>query len=211
MSTHEKKPFNRRALGLAVGLVVVLGGGIATAAYLGVSSRVISIDNSKLDAPTIDLAPTQGGVLRALNVQPGQTIGANVVVAQVGVELIKSTQGGLVISTTGDIGDQVGAGQTVVEMIDPTSLRVVGQIDENKGLSSIKVGDPVYFTVDAFGGTKFSGVVDEVSPTSNQSGVVFNISDQREVQQFNIKARFDTAEYPQLKNGMSARMYVFVK
>lgn len=89
--------------------------------------------------------------------------------------------------------------------------RDIGEIDENKGLSRINVGDPVYFTVDAFGGKKFVGVVDEVSPTSNQSGVVFNISDQRAVQQFNIKARFDTTEYPELRNGMSARMYVYVK
>ncbi len=67
------------------------------------------------------------------------------------------------------------------------------------------------FTVDAFGGQTFTGVIDEVAPTSNQSGIVFNISNQRQVQQFDVKARFDTTAYPQLRNGMSARMWIYTK
>ena len=96
-------------------------------------------------------------------------------------------------------------------MIDPTQLRVVGQVQENEGLSKIQVGDPVTFTVDAFGSQTFSGVVDEVSPTSEESQIVFNISDQREEQNFDVKARFDTTAYPQLKNGMSARMWIYTQ
>ena len=107
------------------------------------------------------------------------------------------------------IGAQIAPGQTVVEMIDPTQLRVVGKIDENKGLSQIQVGDPATFTVDAFGGKSFTGVVDEIAPTSNQSDVVFNISDQREIQQFDVKVRYDISAYPQLKNGMSARIWIY--
>src|SRR5262249_54386642 len=99
----------------------------------------------------------------------------------------------------------------VVEMIDPSELRVVGKVDENKGLDRIAVGDSVSFTVDAFGGKTYSAVVDEISPTSEQSGIVFNISDKREVKQFDVKARFDTAAYPELRNGMSARMWIYQK
>ena len=71
------------------------------------------------------------------------------------------------------------------------------------------IGDPVTFTVDAFGGKEYIATVDEMSPTSNQSEVVFNISDTREVKQFDIKARFDVNAYPELKNGMSARMWIY--
>ena len=46
---------------------------------------------------------------------------------------------------------------------------------------------------------------------SQQSGVVFTISDKRETKQFLIKVRFDAAAYPELKNGMSARMWVYVQ
>jgi len=191
--------------------VAIIGGGAAAIAYVSASSHTVYIEKSQVSAPTVDLSPTHAGVLRSLNVSAGDTVSPGTVVAQVGVELIKSTQGGLVISTEGDVGDQVAAGTPVVQMIDPQSLRIVGEIDENKGLENIHVGDPVKFTVDAFGGKSYVGTVDEVSPTSNQSGVVFNISDQRQIQQFDIKARFDTAAYPELKNGMSARMWVWVK
>jgi multidrug resistance efflux pump len=211
MADHEKKSFNRRALYVALGILVIFGGGSAAAAYLAVSQRTVYIDQSSIEAPVVDLSSTQGGVLRALDVQAGQVVTPGTVVAQVGVELIKATAGGLVIATEGDVGDQVAPGATVVEMIDPNSLRVVGELDENKGLDLIKVGDPVTFTVDAFGGQQFTGVVDEISPTANASGIVFNISNQRQTQQFDVKARFDVAAYPQLKNGMSARMWVYVQ
>jgi len=144
-------------------------------------------------------------------VNEGDTVTANETVARVGDQLIQAKVAGIVISVPDTVGAQVNSGTPVVTMIDPTQLRVVGQIDENKGLSSVKVGDSVTFTVDAFGGQQFSAVVDEISPTSNQSGIVFNISNSRETQQFDIKARFDTTADSQLKNGMSARMWIYLK
>jgi multidrug resistance efflux pump len=103
----------------------------------------------------------------------------------------------------------VTGGGTVATMIDPTQLRVVGNLDENKGLSDVQVGDQATFTVDAFGGKTYKGVVDEVSPTSEQSDVVFNISDQRPTNEFAVYVRFDPSMYPELKNGMSARIWVY--
>lgn len=208
---ETKKTHTRRALILAAAILVVAGGGSAAAAYVAASGSTVYTDQASIQAPVIALSATTGGPLRALNVAAGQTVAPNTVVAQVGVELIKATQGGLVVATHGDIGDQVAPGTPVVEMLDPESLRVVGRVDENKGLDRIKVGDPVAFTVDAFGGKEYAGVVDEIAPTSDQSGVVFSISDQRQVQQFSIKARFDTNAYPELKNGMSARLWVYVQ
>jgi multidrug resistance efflux pump len=94
-------------------------------------------------------------------------------------------------------------------MIKPDDLRVVAQIEEDKGLSEVTVGQRAFFTVDAFGSKKFDGIVDEVSPTSRQSDVVFNISSQRQEQEFNIKIRFDVNKYPELKNGMSAKSWIY--
>jgi hypothetical protein len=53
--------------------------------------------------------------------------------------------------------------------------------------------------------------VDEVSPTSEQGSVVFDISDQRPTNQFDVYVRFDPSKYPELKNGMSARIWVYTK
>jgi len=207
--THTKKKFDRRILIVAAFIVVVIGGGIGGAAYYAASTKTVYIDQSQIQAPVVALSPTQPGILRAVYVSPGDTIAANTVVAQVGIELIKSTAGGLVIDTNDNIGKQVGPSDVVVSTIDPSQLRVVGQVQEDKGLSSIKVGDPAVFTVDAFGSEKFNGVVDEVSPTSHESDIVFNISDQRQEQTFDIKVSFDVAGNPQLKNGMSAKIWVY--
>jgi len=208
---QELKTFERRVMMLAAAVIIVIGGGIAAASYLLVSSGQVPIDKSQIEAPQVDLAPTVSGVLQNIFVEEGQEIAPNTVVAQVGDQLIKSTAGGLVISASKDIGKNVAIGTPVVSTIDPTQLRVVGQVDENKGLSSIAVGDAARFTVDAFGGQTFPGVVEEVSPTSHASGVVFDISDQRQTQTFDVKVYYDTATYPQLKNGMSARIWVYTK
>lgn len=85
----------------------------------------------------------------------------------------------------------------------------MASIDEDKGLSEIKLGDQVVFTVDAFGSQKFQGIVDEISPTAKQEDVVFNISDKRQINQFDVKIRFDVNAYPQLKNGMSAKVWIY--
>ncbi len=71
------------------------------------------------------------------------------------------------------------------------------------------VGDPATFTVDAFGAKQYRGIVDEVSPTSRASGAIFDISDQRPTNEFDVYVRFDPEKYPELKNGMSARIWVY--
>ena len=208
---QEKKQSNNntRALIVAAALVIVVGGGIGALAYILSSSKTVYIENATIQAPVVDLSPTDAGTLNAVYVSAGDTVAPNTVVATVGTELIKTTSGGLIISTNNNIGKTVGPSDTVVEMIDPTQLRVIGQVQEDKGLADIQVGQQAEFTVDAFGSQKFTGVVDEVAPTSVSSDVVFNVSDQREEQNFDVKVRFDTTALPQLKNGMSAKLWVY--
>lgn len=187
-------------------LAAVIAGGIV---YWRTATTQVSIPDSLITAPQIDLSPTVPGVLREMYVNEGDYVPANAVVAEVGNELVKAQVSGLVIAVNNQIGTTFNPGQAVVSMIDPTQLRVVGQLDENKGLDRIVVGQAVHFTVDAFGSKVYQGVVDEVSPTSQASGVVFNISDERQTQIFDVKVRFDPTLYPELKNGMSARITVF--
>ncbi len=211
MPSEKKSRVDIRTIGVAAAIVFLIGGGIATWAYLAVQSKVVAIDTSSISAPLVAISPSKPDILRDVYVNVGDTVPPNTVVAQVGTELLKSTAGGLVVTVNNNIGKQVGPQDTVVETVDPTQLRVVGKLDEDKGLSLIKVGDPVRFTVDAFGGKQYTGVVDEIAPTANASGVVFNISDSRQTQQFNVKVRFDTTALAELKNGMSARMWVYVQ
>jgi multidrug resistance efflux pump len=191
-----------------IALVAILAAGFI---YWQSSSTRIVIDTSMVSAPLIDLSPTMPGQLEQVYVNEGDLVSANTAVAKVGNEIIQTKISGEIVSIQNNIGKTFNPGQAVVSMIDPQALRVVGTIDENKGLDKIHVGQLANFTVDTFGSKTYQGVVDEVSPTSRQTGVVFNISDQRPTQQFDIKVRFDSQQYPELKNGMSAKLTIFIK
>ncbi len=199
-------PLRKKLIVIGSSITIILAGAII--AYGISTANRIAIDTASIEAPLITLTAAAPGRLDRVYVHSGDTVAANQPVALVGTQVITSKVAGLVVQVNDVLGAEIGAGSEVVTMIDPLQLRVVGRIDENKGLAQIQVGDPVVFTVDAFGGRQFSGVIDEVAPTSNQSGIVFNISDQRQVQQFDVKARFDTNAYPELRNGMSARMWI---
>ena len=193
-------------------VAIVVIGGVGAGLYYYVSSKTVYIDLSQIQAPLINLSPTNSGVLQAMYVNPGDVVTANEPIALVGNQVVEAQTAGEIVTTNDNIGQYMntmtGAG-TVATMIDPTQLRVVGNLDENKGLDNVVVGDPATFTVDAFGGEQFKGVVDEVAPTSEQSSVVFNISDERPTNQFAVYVRFDPTQYPQLKNGMSAKIWVY--
>lgn len=214
METTQEKAgtTNTRRLWIQTGIVaLVILGAAGGFIYWRVSSLRVFVDASSIEAPLVNLAPSQPGTLQEVYVQEGDIVPANTAVARVGNELVKTTVAGIIVSVPETIGARSSPGQAVVTMIDPTQLRVVGKVDEDKGLDRIAVGDTVVFTVDAFGSRHYTAVVDEVAPTSQQSGVVFNISDKREVKQFDVKARFDSAAHPELKNGMSARMWIYTR
>ena len=216
MAEHEQKNEgngNRRTIMVAIlgGLVVI--GAIGGGTYFYVSGKTVYIDQSVVQAPLVNLSPSNSGPLQAVFVNVGDTVTANEPIARVGGEIIESQTSGEIVSVDQNIGEYENAltGQAIVAtMIDPTQLRVVGHLDENKGLANIQVGDPATFTVDAFGGKQYQGVVDEVAPSSEQGSIVFNISDQRPTNQFDVYVRFDPTKYPELKNGMSARIWVYV-
>lgn len=200
------KPWVQSLTGIGV-IVVLLGGFI----YWRITSAYTYIEMSEVKAPIISIAPEAEGILAEVYVKPGETVTANETIARVGGETLSAKTNGIVISVQNTPGQVFMPGTAVVTMIDPNQLRVVGKVDENKGLADVKVGAPVIFTVDAFGSKQFTGVVDEVSPTSNQTGVVFSISDKRDIKQFEVKVRFDVAAHPEFKNGMSAKMKVYGK
>jgi multidrug resistance efflux pump len=177
--------------------------------YLDAISKRVYVEKSGIEAPQIALSSTSGGILEELYVNTGDEISANSVVARVGNELVKSKDAGLVISRQNEIGKYFNPGESVVTMIHPSDLRVVGRLEEDKGLKDVKIGQRVVFEVDAFGTKQYEGVIDEVSPTSRSSDVVFSISDQRQENEFNVKARFNLSEYSELKNGMSAKMWIY--
>ena len=197
----------------------LIGGAIAFVAifsivglicWINIQGRVYT-DKAEISAAMTDLSPVNSGVLEEVFVNEGDSVVENQSIARVGDETIKAKSDGIVVSINNNIGKNFNPGEVVASMIDPSDLRVVGHVEEDKGLKNIEVGQPVVFTVDAFGSKKYYGVVDEIGDTSRESGIVFNISDKREVRQFDVKVRFDVNTYSELKNGMSAKIWIYKK
>ena len=189
---------------LGVIILAVIGGGI----YIFVTRNDVYTDNATIAAPEIGLSPSNAGVLKEVMVKEGDTVIFNQTVARVGDELVKSNISGTVIDVNNQVGAIFNPGEAVVTVINPKDLRVEAKIDETKGLSQIQVGQPATFTVDAYGSKKFEGTVDSISPTALQSQVVFSVSDKREVRQFIVKIKYDQMQYPELLNGMSAKVTI---
>jgi multidrug resistance efflux pump len=176
--------------------------------YVNISSRVV-IDKAEIYAPTISLAPMTPGVLERVYVSEGDSVGKGKTVALIGGKPLDTLTGGIITSVQNTPGQIVSSSTPIIKMIDRNELRVIGHIDEDKGLADIIVGQRVTFTADAFGSTKYNGVVESISPSARQQDIVFSISDKREVRQFDITVKFDVDKYPELKNGMSAKMIVY--
>ena len=201
-----KKPWVHSLFGIigifaALGIFFVVRNALAT----------VKIDNSQIAAPVITLGPSAPGALMEVYAHEGDEVSIGAQLAKVGTQIITAQTDGIITDIKKDIGTTYTPAQAVVSMIEPAELRVVGQIEENKGLSELAVGQSATFTVDAFGSQKYYGVIDSIAPTSNKSDVVFNISDKRQEQIFDVKIRYNVQAYPELKNGMSAKVMVTVK
>ncbi len=198
------KPWMQTLAGIFV-ISLVVGGFL----YLKSTSAYVLIDKSEISAPIISIGPEASGILAEVYVKTGDAVNVGQPVARVGAETLSAKVAGTVIGVQNMPGQVFMAGSPVVTMIEPGQLRVVGKLDEDKGLDRIKVGEPASFILDAFGNKVFTGIVDEVSPTADESSVVFSISDKREVKQFDIKIRYDVNLHPEFKNGMSAKIKVY--
>ena len=192
-----------------ISCIVILLGAIGGYIYYTIASKTVYIENSSVSAPVINLSPVAGGTLEEVFVNVGDQVQNSDPIARVGNELIKAKSAGQILSVSTNIGANFGPGQVVATMINPNDLRVVGQVEEDKGLADIKVGQSAVFTVDAFGSKKYSGIIDQIDPTSDTGDIVFNISNTRQEMNFDVKVRFDVNQYPELKNGMSAKLWIY--
>lgn len=194
-----------RKLIMIVAVIIIVGGFY----YWQVKKDRIAIDNSLINASIISIAPTTGGRLLEMDVQEGKSVKKGDLIAVVGGEAIRSTVDGLVVMASNQIGGSFGPQNPVAQLIDTNQMRVSGTIDENKGLNNLRVGQVASFTVDAYPGKTYWGFVDEISTTALQTQLSFSISNERPTQQFQVFVRFPAGRYPELKNGMSAKLTVF--
>ena len=192
---------------MAILLIAVIVGGFY---YWQTRQGRVFIDDSLINASFVTVYPSTSGRLLEMDAQEGKNVKKGDTLAIVGGETIRSTVDGLVVMANNQIGGSFSPQTSVVQLIDLSQMRIAGTIDENKGLNELRVGQVASFTVDAFPGQRFWGYVDEISPTAKQTQLSFSISNERPTQQFQVYVRFPATKYPQLKNGMSAKLTIFV-
>lgn len=191
-----------------ISLLVILAG--IYVYYQKTTGRVF-VDKSLIQAPIITISPSLSGKVQEIDVKEGQLVQNGDTLAIVGSETLRADTDGLIISASDLTGSTVNPQTQLIQMIRPVNLRVIGTIDENKGLKDIHVGQVVSFTIDALPGNTYWGFVDEISPSALAPTFSFSTSTERSVQQFTVYAKFDSAQYPAIKNGMSAKMVVYTK
>jgi multidrug resistance efflux pump len=171
----------------------------------------VYIDHSVIQAPVITISPTTSGKVLEMTVHEGQNIQNGDTLAIVGSETLRADTDGIVISASDLTGSTVNQQTQLIQIIRPINLRVVGTIDENKGLQDIHVGQVVSFSVDALPGNTYWGYIDEISPSAVAPTFSFSTSSERPTQQFTVYAKFDSISNSSIKNGMSAKMIVYTK
>jgi len=207
----KKENIFKKAWMQSIIAMVVIFGLLTVFLFWQTKKDTVLIENSFLVAPVINLSSTVPGILNELYVKEGDRILPNAQVALVGSQIVYSKSGGVVSSAPEVIGTYFNPGQTIASVVNDQAMKVVGAIDETKGLKNVQVGQRATFSVDAFPGKKYEGIVDEIGPSANNTSVVFSISDERPVENFNVKVLFDINKYPELKNGMSAKITVYTK
>lgn len=189
---------------IILSIIVISVGGY----YWYTISLRIYTDKAEIFAPLITLSPAQPAVLQQVMVKNGDVVSANKTLARLdNNQYIRAKTNGIVVGINDQIGKLFSPGTAVVTMVNPEDLRLIAHVAENKGLNSVSVGQKVIFTVDAFDSRNFYGVIEEIAQTSDQSSVVFSISDKRAEKDFSIKIKYDN--YPELLNGMSAKAWIY--
>lgn len=200
-----KNPQVLKKIGLAVLIILLIVGFF----YVEKTHGRVSIEDSLVQAPISTISPSSSGTLTELDVYEGQQVKKGDKLAIVAGQTLYASTNGTIISAPNQVGSTVGATTQLIQVINPNDMRIAGTIDENKGLSDIRVGQVASFTVDALPGQIFWGYVDEISPSAKTTALSFSISSERPTQQFIVYVRYDANKYPAIKNGMSAKLTVY--
>ena len=193
-------------------IVLVIAGAAGGILYWNDLQSKVYVENSQITAPVISISPTSSGIINELYVSVGDHVRKDQTLAKIGDEVLVAKTDGIITgveNTPGHLVNPLMDTTPVITMIDTRELRVNGRVQEDKGLKDIAPGQRVEFTVDAFPSNRYQGIVEKIAPSSRVGDIVFSISDKRQEQEFDVKVIYDVNAYPELKNGMSAKMWIF--
>lgn len=181
----KKTPPGRRALGLTVGLLVVLGGGGIAWWYASNAASHVSTDNARVAANTANIVPEIPGRVLQWNVAVGSDVTAGQVIGQIDTStvaqssaanagalsqtapltasrsLIRAPISGQVIQSTALVGQLVNTGQSLAVIADDSSAYISANVKE-ADIGKVKLGQPVHVQLDALPGQTLDGRVQQI-------------------------------------------------
>lgn len=189
-------------------IILIVIGSVSVVVYNDIQSRIY-IEDGTITAPVITISPATSGILDRVYVAEGDLVRKNQILAKVDGEVLHAKTSGIITRIEDTPGMRVNAQSPVISMINREKLRAVGRLKEDKGLKDLHPGQRAEFSVDAFPGAIYYGTVEKVAPTAREGDIVFSISDKRQEQEFEVTVLFDVDAYPELKNGMSSKIWIF--
>ncbi|MDB5951458.1 MAG: efflux transporter periplasmic adaptor subunit [Massilia sp.] len=81
--------------------------------------------------------------------------------------LVRAPFDGVVSDRKVSAGDTAAIGKELLKVIDPTSMRFEGHVSADR-ISAVKIGQPVSFRINGYGGQEFRGIVKRVDPSANE-------------------------------------------
>lgn len=131
-----------------------------------------------------DVAVSASGRIAAVHVKAGDTVSVgDLLFETVDTQSAKNASRAIAAPTSGAIttlsaasGAQVYRGQLLCEIADLTRLELSAEVDE-LDLNSIRVGDTLTYTLDAYAGEVFSGRITEIRPIgqARQNATYFDV------------------------------------
>jgi len=168
----------RKALiiGILAAIVVALSG--IGFYYWYENTYYVSTDDARVSADLVSVAPQITGKLLELNVEEGDTVTKNQILARqemnnlpdsnIEQSLIRSPISGIIVKKQGTIGEYWATSQTLMTLIDPNKLYITADVEETK-LGKVRVGQTVDITIDQFNSQKFTGKVKSVGEVANSA------------------------------------------
>ncbi|MCT8978629.1 efflux RND transporter periplasmic adaptor subunit [Clostridium sp. CX1] len=163
-------------IGILIAIVAALGG--IGAYYWYQNTYYVSTEDARVGADLVSVTPQISGKLLELNVQEGETVTKNQILARqemnnlpdssVDQSLVRSPINGIVVKKQGTVGELWSSGQTMFTLVDPNNLYISANIEETK-LGRVKVGQVVGITIDQFGSQKFTGKVKSIGEATNSA------------------------------------------
>ncbi len=187
-ATKRRRP--SRAIIFPIAAIVVVLLAALGYRYWYNSTHFVWTDNAQVAGSIIQVGPLNAGQVTAVYTDVGQRVTEGQIIGRVSVPQplaattsgtpklgitntenqtvdVKSPLNGVVVARLADPGSTLAAGQPIVEVVDPTALYVIANVNETD-VDRIHVGNPVDVSVDSLGVT-LPGRVEAVTAASAAS------------------------------------------